>query len=64
MKTTITTVMRFDSMDDLNAWFDGCCTRCCMKHQAWKDCSVCKRNIQYKEIMKKMGYNVDEEEDN
>ena len=60
MKTTIT--MKFNSLEELNAWFDACCTRCCVRNCEWQDCSVCQKNQKYKEIMKKMGYEVEEED--
>ena len=59
MKTTVT--MNFESMDDLRAWFDACCTRCCMRNCEWQNCDVCKKNEKYKEAMRKMGYDIEED---
>jgi hypothetical protein len=34
-----------------------------MRNCEWQDCSVCKKNQQYKEVAKKMGYDVEDEDD-
>ena len=51
------------SISELNAWFDAQCTRCAMRNCEWQDCKICKKNEQYKKIMKEHGIIVKDEDD-
>ena len=55
---------KFNSVEELNSWFDTCCTRCAMCNRGGRDrCDVCKVNRQYKTSAKEWGLSEEELDD-
>ena len=55
---------KFDSLDELDAWFNYCCTRCamCNRDNGKNDpCSRCRKNWTYKAWEEFFGRKEDED---
>lgn len=55
--------LTFKDADDLNRWFDHCCTMCCMANREGRDrCDVCKVNRQYKTSANELNMEVNDDD--